>query len=103
MSKYHAQPTIVDGIRFDSKAEARRYGELLLLQRAGHIHELELQPPFELHVNGIMIGRYVADFRYLDEAGKYVVEDVKGVKTPMYRWKQKHMKAQYGIEIRETS
>jgi hypothetical protein len=42
MTKYHAIPTEIDGIRFDSKAEARRYGELMLLEMGGVIRELEL-------------------------------------------------------------
>ena len=46
--KYNAIPTTVDGIRFASKREARRYLELKLLQKAGHISDLELQPRFRL-------------------------------------------------------
>ncbi len=51
MSKYKAVRTEVDGIKFASKKEARRYGELLLLQRAGEISNLELQVPFLLTCN----------------------------------------------------
>lgn len=79
-NKYGAVPTIVDGIRFSSKAEARRYGELKLLQHAGHIKLLETQPRFPLIVKGILICKYVADFQYYDVQKKCdVVEDVKGV------------------------
>ena len=106
--KYGAVPTEVDGIRFASKAEARRYGELKLLEKAGKISDLELQPRFELSVRRtlcapVKLGHYVADFRYFDrEAGQYVTEDVKGLKTPMYRWKKRHVEAQYGIAITEV-
>ena len=57
--------------------------------------------PFDLEVNGTQIGQYVADFVYY-ENGQEVVEDVKGVRTPLYKWKRKHFAAHYGKEIRET-
>lgn len=105
-SKYGATPTMVDGIRFDSAKEARRYAELKLLERAGEIQSLYLQPKYELRVgDGFVdpIGRYVADFSYTDaRTGEVVIEDVKGFKTPLYRWKKKHVEAQYGIQIREV-
>lgn len=118
-SKYRAVPTMVDGIRFASKKEARRYGELKLLERAGEIWDLELQPKFPLHVpstSGYLrlaalslnhcgmfnVGEYRGDFKYHDaHTEPYVVEDVKGFKTPLYKWKKKHVEAQYGIQIRE--
>jgi hypothetical protein len=102
--KFNAKVTVVDGLKFASKKEAKRYGELKLLEKAGHIYALELQPAFTLHVLGRKIGTYRADFAYCrkDLRGAVrVIEDVKGLKTPMYRWKAKHLKAEYGIEIRE--
>ena len=116
--KYRAKPTTVDGIRFASMKEAKRYGELKLLEKAGEIWDLELQPKFPLSVpstTGTMmgaakalagtfngrIGEYRGDFAYHDRSGR-VVEDVKGFKTPLYKWKRKHVMAQYGIEIREV-
>jgi hypothetical protein len=49
-----------------------------------------------------MVGHYVADFRYRSgPQGLLVVEDVKGVRTALYRWKKKHVEAQYGIQITE--
>jgi hypothetical protein len=99
--KYHAIPTEIDGIRFDSKSEAIRYQELKLLERAGEISNLELQPKYSIDINGKHICNYVADFRYLDR-GVLVVEDVKGMKTPVYRLKKKMVEAAYGIVITET-
>lgn len=119
-SKYGAKATVVDGIRFSSMKEAHRYGELKLLEKAGEIWDLELQPRFPLHVpstSGYLaraalslkhlgmfkVGEYRADFKYHDRTAEpYVVEDVKGFKTPLYRWKKKHVEAQYGIRILET-
>jgi hypothetical protein len=105
--KYRAEPTTVDGFRFASKREARRYVELKLLERAGKIGGLEIQPRFDLCV-GAMDGRrvkictYVADFRYWDLVAKRsVVEDVKGVRTPVYRLKRKLMLALYGVDVQE--
>ena len=106
---------------FDSRKEEARYGELLLLQRAGKISELRRQVPFELIPaqrepdtkgprGGVMRGKtiehavkYVADFVYYDhEAGRDVVEDVKGVRTPEYILKRKLMLWRYGIRIKEV-
>lgn len=101
MSKYRAVPVIVDGVRFASKREAARYGALRLLEQAGEIEALELQPRYPLVVAGEEIGTYVGDFRYR-ERGELVLEDVKGVRTPVYRLKARLVKALYGVEIRET-
>jgi|TARA_R110000822_G_scaffold33493_5_gene95487 hypothetical protein len=102
-SKYHAKPTIVDGIRFASQAEARRYGHLKMLERAGTICDLELQPRFPLLVNAIKVCTYVADFRYrFPGVSVPVVEDVKGVQTPVYKLKKKMLLAQDGIIITEV-
>ena len=99
--KYGAVATVVDGHKFPSKKEANRYGELKLLQQAGKIQRLHLQPKFELTVNGIIIGKYIADFDYW-ENGVWVVEDAKGFKTPLYKWKRKHCEAEHGIKIVEV-
>jgi len=104
MNKYHAARTEVDGIVFASKAEAARYCELKLLQGAGEITGLELQPKFPLIVNGKKVATYIADFRYT-ERGEVVVEDVKSVATrkiAVYRLKIKLVQAIYGIEICEV-
>lgn len=100
-AKYKAVPTHVDGIRFASKAEAQRYSELKLLQKAGLIAGLTLQPRYDLIVNGVKVCTYVADFRYVNPG--VIVEDVKGIRTPVYQLKKKLMKALYGIEIREVT
>jgi len=100
-SKYNAVKTTVDGIKFDSKAEARRYSELKLLLKAKTIADLELQPRYDFVVNGVKIGFYKADFRY-KMGNRLIIEDVKGVKTPVYNLKKKLMKAIHGIDILET-
>jgi hypothetical protein len=102
-SKYKAVRTVVHGIEFHSKAEARRYQELLLRGTMGEIRNLELQPRFYLHANGVRVGSYFADFAYDDGAGR-VIEDVKSqpTKTAIYRWKKKHVEAEYGIRIKEV-
>jgi hypothetical protein len=103
MPKYHNRKTSVDGIRFDSKREANRYMELKLLEKAGAIKDLRRQVPYIL-IDKSCYGRaikYVADFVYL-ENGQLVVEDVKGVRTPVYKLKKRLMAEVYGIEIKET-
>lgn len=100
--KYKNKKVDIDGVVFASKAEARRYGELLLRVRIGEISDLELQPRYPLTVEGVKVATYVADFRYRETAsGAVVVEDVKGVRTAVYRIKNKLMRAIYGIEIVE--
>jgi len=91
-----------DGIVFHSRGEMLRWQELRLLEKAGVLRRLERQVPFQLWVNGQLIGEYVADFVY-SEAGGRIVEDAKGFRTEVYRLKKKLMAACYGIEIRETS
>lgn len=98
--KYGNQPCLVDGLAFDSKLEAKRYEELKLLQRAGQIQGLEFHVHWPLHVGELTLGYYESDFSYY-ENGQQVIEDCKGVSTPLYRWKKKHVFAQYHIEIRE--
>lgn len=100
--KYGNRKTVVDGITFDSAKEAKRYGELKVLQRAGEITSLELQPRFPIVINGVKVCTYVADFYYVDEIGSLVVEDCKGFKTREYILKRKLMKAVHGIDILET-
>lgn len=101
--KYNASKVVIDGHRFDSRREARRYETLKQLEAAGKIAKLELQPRFELQpafrYRGEAVRKieYVADFRYLDyERGGLVVEDVKGMKTDVYRLKRKLFLAKYG-------
>lgn len=100
--KYHNRKTVVDGITFDSAAEAGRYTELKLLERAGKIKDLRLQPKFELipafQKNGKKYRKttYIADFSYFDnESMKNVVEDVKGVKTQVFALKKKLFEYRY--------
>lgn len=101
--KYGAKRTEVDGILFDSKKEAERYRQLKILERCGQIRNLQRQPEFPLTVNSIKIGVWRGDFSYFDfRKGEAVVEDVKGVKTPLYKWKKAHFEAQYGRRILET-
>lgn len=105
MRKYRNTPTVLDGIRFDSKKEAERYAELKLLERGGIIKDLKTQVRFELipkNKNGRAV-YYVCDFTYT-ENGVLVVEDVKSqpTKTPVYRLKKRLMKEVHGIDIKEV-
>ena len=99
-SKYNAQRTVVDGITFASKKEAKRYAELKLMEKAGRIQNLQRQVRFDLKVNGVQICHYIADFTYGDPL--FCVEDTKGYRTPIYKLKKTLMLALRGITIRET-
>lgn len=102
--KYSAVSTVVDGVKFASKREARRYSELKLLEKAGKITDIELQPVFILHAEGgKRVCEYRADFSYWDqEKDCKVVEDAKGFRTAVYKLKRDWLMAEYGIEIREV-
>lgn len=104
MNKYRNVPTEIDGIKFASKKEARRYSELKLLEKGGQAGAIECHPRFPLVVNDYLIGYYTADFRYLDAHFNEVVEDVKSsaTKTQAYRLRKKLMKAIHGIDVREV-
>jgi hypothetical protein len=99
---------VIDGIRFDSQAEGRRYRELKLLQRAGKISDLVCHPTFRLTVKGVLVCKYEGDFQYrlrddrTGELGPEVIEDCKGVRTPLYKLKKKLLWAVHGIEITEV-
>jgi hypothetical protein len=102
-SKFNSKKTVVDGITFSSKREAKRFSELKLLERAKQITCLELQKRFAIEHNGVKICSYVCDFAYYEQPlGNFVVEDSKGFRTPIYSLKKKLMKAFYGITIRES-
>jgi hypothetical protein len=103
--KYGNIKTQVDGIKFSSKREAARYGQLKLLESAGRIRNLKLQVKYVLELNGTLICRYISDFNYDEfEKGVWtpVVEDCKGFRTPEYKLKAKMMLACHGIVVRET-
>lgn len=125
MSKYHAKKVTYNGITFDSKKEANRYRELLLLKKAGVVTELELQKRYELiptqyetyprygkNGNRLKDGKrcvekavyYLADFDYYQD-GKHIVEDVKGYKGStayaVFAIKRKLMLLVHGIKIKE--
>lgn len=91
----------VNGIKFRSKKESRRYIELTMLKRAGKVISFELQPKYLIAGSGKSAIKYIADFRVEWSSGMITVEDVKGVKTPLYKLKKQLMWDKYGIEIVE--
>ncbi|WP_336235730.1 DUF1064 domain-containing protein [Achromobacter dolens] len=108
VAKYRNKKTAQDGIIFDSKREAARYAHLKLLERAGKIHGLTLQPSFTLvdsrrnafgKVERAVV--YIADFSYF-EGDSRVIEDAKGVRTPDYVIKRKLMLDRHGITVKEV-
>lgn len=105
-NKYNAQKTDLEGITFDSKGESEHYANLKLLERAGVISDLKLQPRFLLQEGFTYNGHkerkieYVADFEYFRD-GRRIVEDYKSkaTKTPIYRLKRKMFLFKYGKSI----
>lgn len=116
-NKYRNIQTVVDGIKFASKREAARYSDLKLLERAGEISNIELQPTYQIEIykpdgkyhpvkirsekrpNGTRT-RYTADFRYQClRTGRQIVEDVKGIDTQVSRLRRAVVECIYSIEI----
>lgn len=103
-SKYRALKTTVGGITFDSSLEAKRYTQLKILETAGTIKNLQIQPKFRLMDSFKYDGRtiraidYIADFMY-EENGKVIVEDVKGIRTKDYIIKSKLFIKKYILEL----
>ena len=125
-NKFNAQKVVRNGVKSASKAEYRRYQELLLLQHAGEISQLETQVPFEIipaqyepvarygaQGKRLKDGKrcveksvvYYADFTYRNKNGEYIVEDVKGyTDSTAYRLfviKRKLMLQVHGIRVQE--
>jgi len=100
-NKYGARKTEVDNIEFDSQAEARRYGELKLLEYNGDITNLIIHPLFPMVHDGQKICDYEADFSYC-ENGELIIEDTKGFLTDVYKLKRKMMKIFHHVDIFET-
>lgn len=123
-SKYNNQKIYLDGFLFDSKKEAQRYQQLKLMEKAGVICDLKRQVKYELvpaqYVDGKCVERavtYTSDFEYYvlkdlrqksvmadvkaKTIGQYIVEDVKGMRTDVYKIKKKLMLYRYGIQITE--
>ncbi len=102
-TKYNARRVYRWGRWFDSEREANRYDELQLLEAAGEIRDLQCQVSFPCVLNEVKVCNYIADFVYYDcRSDEQVVEDVKGMKTPIYKLKKRIMRAFHGIEILET-
>lgn len=91
---------------FASRHEADRYAQLNFLAKAGQIENLKTQVVFPLRVNGMDIGKYIADFQYKDlMTGQTVVEDTKGSQAaidPVFKIKKKLMAAIHGVDIKLT-
>lgn len=95
--KFKAKPQELDGIKFPSKKEAKRYRELKTLQELGEVLFFLRQVPFHLEA-GV---KYVCDFLVFWINGEVTIEDVKGIKTDMYILKKKMVEATYPVTITE--
>lgn len=95
--KFKAIATELDGIKFASKKEAKRYRELKLLEQSEELLFFLRQVPFHLPGNT----KYICDFLCFWKDGNVTIEDVKGMKTPMYLLKKKQVETIYPIEITE--
>lgn len=109
-NKYGNTKVEVNGVKYDSKKEAKKAEELEMQERLGIISNLErqkkfvLQPSFKFAGHTIREIAYVADFVYM-ENGTQVVLDVKSPITranPVYKIKKKMMMYVHGIEVKEV-
>lgn len=99
-NKYNNKKVVIDNIKFDSLMESRRYLYLKRLLQAGEITKLEMQKPFSLKgYSGVVVCKYKADFTYYDKYSNFVVEDVKGVETAIFKLKSKLFESQFKLKI----
>lgn len=101
-SKFRNVITEVDGIKFASKLEAKRWVDLQRLEKVGAITDLKRQVKFQLNEGGTFSYAYFADFTYI-ENGNLIVEDAKGTLTAVFKKKRKLMKQIYNIDILLTT
>jgi len=108
-TKYNNKITELDGIKFNSRKESMRYGQLKLYEKGGLISDLRLQVSYELIPKLVINGKteraikYIADFVYFDTVHKVeVVEDVKGMITDIFKIKYRLMKMIHNIDIKIT-
>ena len=102
-SKFKNKKVEVDGITFDSKLEARRYGELKALKLAAKIAGFERQVAFAyMGTRDQVLFKYIADFVVDNIDGTKTIEDTKGFLTPVYRLKKKLIEDRFGITITEV-
>ena len=101
INKYHNVKVNFEGMKFDSKKELNRFLELRILLNAGVIKDLKRQEKFIIVPK---VGKnkrerfYIADFTYIDESGRKVIEDVKSKitkKNPVYSLKKSLILAYY--------
>ena len=108
-NKYKNKKVKANGVKYDSKKEAKRGLELKLMEKAKLISNLELQKRYELqpsytnnngkHIRAIY---YIADFVYYDnKQKKYIIEDVKGYRNEVYKLKKKLFEYKYNLVIKE--
>lgn len=89
---------------FDSKKEYSRYRELLLLEKAGEVSDIQTQVKFTLYgQKGSKICTYKADFVYTQKDGTKVIEDTKSpiTCTPVFKLKWKLLEDMYQEEIKK--
>lgn len=98
MSKYHNKISHFEDKKFHSRGELNRYRDLLLLERSGNIFNLKLQVKYPLIVNDVKISTYIADFVYYEE-DNLVIEDFKGVQTPVFKLKWKILQAMHKKDL----
>jgi hypothetical protein len=99
-NKYNSTCTKLNGITFDSKAEALRYSQLCLMLRTGQIKSFSRQPSFIIsEADGKNI-RYRPDFIVWDGSNVWV-EDVKGFSTSTFKTKATIFREKYPyLELR---
>ena len=98
-NKYGAIKTKVDGIVFDSRAEARYYQQLKVLEKAGKISGLVCHPRYPIVYQKEKVCVVVLDFEYTDDDGEPHFVDVKGVYTAISRLKHNLFGAFYGQDV----
>jgi hypothetical protein len=99
-NKFGAVKTQLDGVKFDSAGESRRWAVLQLMQRAGQVEHLRRQVQVPLYFGDWLVAHLVLDFAYHRD-GKPVWEDFKSKATitPLWKLKAELFRLQFGQAI----
>jgi len=94
-NKYNNKRMKVDGINFDSKAEALYYEYNKLRIRLGELSHQHMQVPFHM-ANG---KKYIVDFLEVLPSGLIRYVDVKGKATDVFKLKKAQVELEFGVKI----
>lgn len=104
-TKFRNIRTVIDGFSFPSKKEANRYATLKTLRKSGlvsaFLFSANPEDKDKLTYKFACGVKYILDFVVMWNDKTITYEDVKGIRTPVYKIKKKLMLHEFNIDITE--